>query len=35
MKLIEKLMKDMKQNKATIVFATLTILVFAVGIQVA
>jgi|APDOM4702015159_1054818.scaffolds.fasta_scaffold156078_2 hypothetical protein len=35
MKLIEKLMKDMKENKATIVFATLTILVFAVGIQVA
>lgn len=31
MKMIEKLIKEMKENKASVVFALLTILVFAVG----
>lgn len=35
MKRIENLMKQIKENKATVIFASLTILVFAIGIQVA
>lgn len=35
MKLIEKLVNDIKENKVVVVCATLTILVFAAGIQMA
>ena len=33
--MFEKLMNGIKENKATCVFAALTILVFAVGFQIA
>jgi len=35
MKMIEKLVKDIKENKVVVVCASLTILVFAAGIQIA
>lgn len=35
MKMIEKLIKEMKENKASVVFAFLTVLVFAIGAQFA
>ncbi len=35
MKLIEKMMIEIKENKVAVVFASLTILVFAIGLQVA
>lgn len=35
MNMMKNLMKEIKENKVTVVFASLTILVFAIGIQVA
>jgi hypothetical protein len=35
MNMMKNLMKEIKENKAAVVFASLTILVFAIGIQVA
>lgn len=34
MKLIQKLIIEMKENKVAVVFASLTIIVFAIGLQV-
>lgn len=33
MKMFEKLMNQIKENKASVVFALLTVLVFTVGVQ--